>query len=287
MIDAHHHVWDLSVREQPWMVGDALAPLRRDFLIGAYEQLAHAAGIVRSVVVQTVSKAAETPELLATAAASSVAAGVVGWVDLTRPDVADRLAELQEGPTGHLLVGIRHQVQDEPDPQWLGRRDVRHGLAAVGAAGLVFDLLVTPAQLPAATAAVRSQPDMTFVLDHAGKPPVASGALEPWAAGLTTLSAAGTVYCKLSGLVTEAEWGRWTAADLRPYAQTVLATFGAARVMLGSDWPVCTLAGSYPDVVGAYRSLLDGASAAEVDEVTRAAAVRAYRLAPSAGPALR
>lgn len=170
-VDAHHHVWDLSVRDQEWITGEELAPIRRNFTLADLEPEARAAGVGATVLVQTVTVAEETPEFLALAHGSDLVAGVVGWTDLTAPDVAGALAALRELPGGDLLTGIRHQVQGESDPRWLLRPDVLRGLAAVADAGLAYDLIVRPHQLPAATAAAALLPGLTFVLDHAGKPP--------------------------------------------------------------------------------------------------------------------
>lgn len=183
-VDAHHHVWDLSVRDQDWITGPELQPLRRDFTVTDLEPEARAAGVDRTVLVQTITVAEETPEFLALADAHDLIAGVVGWTDLTRPDITDELARLRELPGGHCLKGIRHQVQGEPDPNWLLRPDVRRGLTAVADAGLVYDLLVLPHQFPAAVEVAASLPQLAFVLDHLGKPPIASGQLEPWTASL-------------------------------------------------------------------------------------------------------
>lgn len=231
-----------------------------------------------TVLVQTVTVAEETPEMLALAAEDSLIAGVVGWTDLTAPGIADTLAALRELPGGEGLVGIRHQVQSEPDPQWLLRPDVLRGLAAVAAAGLAYDLVILPHQLPAATAAAARLPELTFVLDHLGKPPVASGRLEPWAGQLRALAARPNTLAKLSGLVTEAHWDRWTTADLRRYTDTALDAFGPDRLMAGSDWPVCTLAGSYEEVLDATRTLIEGLSAAEQRAVLTGTAIGGYRL---------
>ena len=171
-VDAHHHVWDLSVRDQDWITGPELQPIRRDFTVTDLEPEARAAGVDRTVLVQTITVAEETPEFLALADTHDLIAGVVGWTDLTRPDIADELARLRELPGGHYLKGIRHQVQGEPDPNWLLRPDVRRGLAAVADAGLVYDLLVLPHQFPASVQAAASLPQLTFVLDHLGKPQI-------------------------------------------------------------------------------------------------------------------
>lgn len=253
VVDAHHHVWDLSVRDQDWIAPDS--PLRRNFSIEDLAPEARAAGVERTVLVQTITVPEETPEFLALAAAHDVIAGVVGWTDLTRPDAADELARLRELPGGTFLKGIRHQVQGEPDPEWLLRPDVRRGLTAVAAAGLVYDLVVLPHQLPACVKAAESLPQLTFVLDHLGKPPIASGALEPWEADVRALAALPNTVCKLSGMVTEADLDSWTIDDLRPYADTVLDAFGPDRLMFGSDWPVCTLGATYAEVLDTARRL--------------------------------
>ncbi len=278
VVDAHHHVWDLGVRDQDWITGDELAPLRRDFLMADLEPLAAAAGVTKTVVVQTVLVPEETPELLAVAAGSGLVAGVVGWLDLTAPDVAERISELRAVPGGDALVGIRHQVQSEPDPDWLVRPDVLRSLGRVAEAGLVYDLVVQAHQLPACVRAARALPGLTFVLDHLGKPRVAEGVLEPWARDISTLAALPNTAAKLSGLVTEADWRRWAVADLRPYADAVLAAFGPDRLMFGSDWPVCTLAASYERVLATTRQLTEDLSAAEQDAIFSGTATRVYGL---------
>lgn len=277
-VDAHHHVWDLSVRDQDWIAGPELQPLRRNFGVAELAPQARAAGVDRTVLVQTITVPEETPEFLALAADSELIAGVVGWTDLTRPDVADELARLRELPGGRYLKGIRHQVQGEPDPEWLLRPDVRGGLAAVAEAGLVYDLVVLPHQLPACVQAAAEHPELTFVLDHLGKPPIAAGALEPWATAVRALAALPRTVCKLSGMVTEADLAKWTVDELRPYADTVLDAFGPGRLMFGSDWPVCTLAASYGQVVEVAEELTGGLEAGERAEVFGGTAGRVYRL---------
>jgi L-fuconolactonase len=278
IVDAHHHLWDLGVRDQDWITGPALAPLRRDFLLTDFQPVAEAYGITASVVVQTVTVPGETPELLALAAGSDLIAGVVGWTDLTAPDVADRIAALAERPGAAKLVGLRHQVQNEPDPDWLTRPDVLRGLEAVANAGLVNDLVITAGQLPAAARAAAAVPDLMFVLDHLGKPPIASGRTEPWEADLRRLAALPNTAAKLSGLVTEADWQQWKVADLRPYTDTALEAFGPSRLMFGSDWPVCTLAAAYGDVLGAARDLTGQLSPAEREAVFSGTAAIVYGL---------
>ncbi|QIY75109.1 amidohydrolase [Streptomyces sp. RLB1-33] len=277
-VDAHHHVWDLAVRDQEWIKGPELQPLRRDFGVADLVPQARAAGVDRTVLVQTITVPEETPEFLALAAESELIGGVVGWTDLTRPDVADELARLRELPGGRHLKGIRHQVQGEPDPEWLLRADVRDGLAAVAEAGLVYDLVVLPHQLPACVLAAAGHPELTFVLDHLGKPPIATGALQPWVTAVRGLAALPNTVCKLSGMVTEADLAKWTVDELRPYADTVLDAFGPGRLMFGSDWPVCTLAASYGQVVDVAEELTRGLGAEERAEIFGGTATRVYRL---------
>ena len=278
IVDAHHHLWDLGARDQDWITGPALAPLRRDFLFGDYHSVADVNGVAASVVVQTVTVPGETPELLELAGVSDLLAGVVGWTDLTAPDIADRIAALTEMPGGAKLVGLRHQVQSEPDPDWLTRPDVLRGLGAIARAGLVYDLVIRAGQLGASARAAAAVPDLVFVLDHLGKPPIAAGHTEPWAQDLRGLAALPNTVAKLSGLVTEANWRHWKVADLRPYAEVALDAFGPARMMFGSDWPVCTLAASYPDVLAAARDLTAGLSSAEREAVFAGTATSVYGL---------
>ncbi|GAA4634612.1 amidohydrolase family protein [Actinoallomurus vinaceus] len=261
LLDAHHHLWDTELRDYPWMDGPWADPIRGRFDVARYTGLAGSYGVRESIVVQALQDVAETYDLLFTADnpvelehgdEPGPVAGVVGWVDLTAPDVADRLAEVRESPSGRLLVGIRALAQDDPDPRWLLRPDVLRGIQAVGAAGLVYDLLVRPPQADAALEVARRLPEVSFVLDHAGKPDIAGGVWEPWAAWITSLAALPNVTVKLSGLVTEAA-PEWKPADILPYARHVLDSFGADRVMYGSDWPVCTLAASYEQVLELAR----------------------------------
>ena len=277
-IDAHHHIWDLNLREQAWLDGPALSAIRRTFTVADYVSEAAAAGIDSGVLVQVLADADETREFLALAAQSGPVAGVVGWADLTAPDIADELAALRAAPGGDRLVGIRHLVQGEADPRWLCRADVRRGLKAIADAALCYDLLTLPRQLPAAIETVRALPEMTFVVDHLSKPPIASGEVEPWASGLRDLAAEPNVFCKLSGMVTEADLASWTVESLRPYAEVALDAFGPSRMMFGSDWPVCLLAASYAQVTEAAAQLVGQLSLDEQGEIFGGTAIRAYRL---------
>ena len=277
VVDAHHHFWDPARASYPWMT-EALAPIRRRFGPEDLRPLLAASRVDRTILVQTRSSVDETREFLATAAKHAFIAGVVGWVDLTAPDVAEQLAALRAGPGGAKLVGIRHQVHDEADPGWLLRDDVRRGLAAVGDAGLAYDLLVRARELPAALATVRDLPEMRFVVDHLAKPPIISGATAEWAARLAPLAAYPNAFCKLSGMVTEADWKRWTVHDLAPYVLRVLGWFGPERCVFGSDWPVCLVAGSYSRVIEACRQAIGDVPSADRERIFGGNATLLYRL---------
>jgi L-fuconolactonase len=275
-VDAHHHVWDVSAHPQPWLDSDeALAPLRRQFAVADLAPLTAAEGVTASVVVQTVTESWETPELLALAAGGGLVAGVVGWVDLTAPDVTDALAGLRELPGGDRLAAIRHPVLIEPDPDWLVRPAVLRGLAAVAVAGLAYDVVG-----PAADAAGRL-PQLTFVLDHLGNPDLTASprASEPWATAISRLAALPNVTAKLSGILSEPPPpGAGPLAHLRPYYDTALAWFGPDRLMFGSDWPVSTLGASYAQVCAAARALTAGLSPAEREAIFSGTARRIYAL---------
>jgi L-fuconolactonase len=277
-VDAHHHFWDPARADYPWMIG-SYEPVRRPFGPGDLAPLLTANGIDATVLVQTRSSLDETREFLATAAGTPFVRGVVGWVDLTDPGVTDVVAELRAGPGGDRLVGIRHQVHDEPDPEWLLRDDVRRGIRAVGKAGLVYDLLVRTRELPAALAVVEGLPDVRFVIDHIAKPAIRDGVRQPWADRMAAFAALEHVACKLSGMATEADWGRWQPADLAPYVDHVLEVFGPRRMLFGSDWPVCLLAASYDRVVETAGELSGGLSEADAAAVFGGTATEVYRLA--------
>jgi L-fuconolactonase len=281
-IDAHHHLWDLHRTPQTWMVGPQFDPIRQSFNSADYARASAPSQVGASIVVQTVSSVQETSDLLAVAASDQLVCGVVGWVDLTRPDVAEQLARLRDGAGGQHLVGIRHQVHDEPDPNWLTRREVMRGIEAVGNAGLTVDLLVRAAQLPAALQAVAALDEVQFVLDHGAKPDIAgvvhSEENLQWRNLVADLAAFSNVTCKLSGLITEARWSDWSDDVIAPYLHHLVDQFGAHRILAGSDWPVCLLAGSFTDGFELPIRVLQP-SQAERSQLMRDNAVAAYRLA--------
>jgi L-fuconolactonase len=277
-IDAHHHFWDPTRTTYPWMVGEALDPIRRPFRPEDLLPELAAQGIDGTVLVQTISSLEETHEFLSLAARWDFIWGVVGWVDLTSASVGDDLDALIDGPGGDRLVGIRHQVHDECDPDWLRQADVRRGLKAVQARGLSYDLLVRPRELPAATDTVRALENLQFVLDHIAKPHIAAGHDDPWRERMPALAALPNVVVKLSGMVTEADWASWQPADLRPFVGSVVDWFGVERLMFGSDWPVCLLAASYAGVVHGLLEALGTLSSAEEAAIFGSNAQRVYGL---------
>jgi L-fuconolactonase len=278
VIDAHQHFWDPARADYPWMQGAEMAPIRRAFGPADLAPLLAENGVDASIVVQCRSSIEETEEFLEVAAATPSVAGVVGWADLTDPSLGDRLGRLRALPGGKKLIGIRHQVHDEPDPEWLLRSDVQRGMEAVFAHDLAYDLLVRTRELPAAIATARAFPKGRFVLDHAAKPPIAEGFSQQWADRLAMLAACDNVWCKISGLATEAVWDDWDAGRLFPVIAHAAKCFGEDRLIFGSDWPVCLLAGSYGDIKRAFDECLARFGPHFHDKALGANAREAYRL---------
>jgi len=277
-IDAHHHFWDPGRYAYPWMAGPEMDPVRRAFGPRDLGPLLDEGNIAGTVLVQTVSDEGETREFLQVAGSTPFVRGVVGWVDLTSPAVGEALDALLASDNGRFLVGIRHQVHDEPDPDWLGRDDVRRGLRAVADRGLSYDLLVRARELPAAIAMVRALPELSVVVDHIAKPTIAVGADDLWTARMPGLARCPNVLVKLSGMITEADWAAWTPGDLRPFIARVYQWFGPHRVMFGSDWPVCLLAGTYQSAIEGLTAAIGPLGAAETAALFGATAHAFYRL---------
>lgn len=278
-IDAHQHFWDPARADYPWMDAPELTPIRRAFGPADLAPLLKANGMDASMLVQCRSALAETEEFLQIADATPSVIGVVGWADLTDAALGDTLDRLRALPGGTKLVGIRHQVHDEADPDWLLRADVQRGLAAVFARDLAYDFLVRTREFPAAIATAKAFPQARFVLDHAAKPPIADGGSGEWSDRIASLAASGNVWCKVSGLATEAKWTDWDAERLFPFVQHVATCFGEDRLIFGSDWPVCLLAGSYGEIKGALEACLAKLGASVREKAFGLNAKRAYRLA--------
>jgi L-fuconolactonase len=283
VIDAHVHVWTLARTPQPWIDPTTMAVIDRDHEWPELEPELDRAGIARAVLVQVVNDPGETDDFLELAGTTPRLAGVVGWTDLLHADVGaalDRLAAA--GP----LVGVRHQAQAELDPGgWLVAFGEGPGPRALAERDLACDLMLRPAQLAGCAAVVAQHPDVRFVLDHAGKPPVAAGwgsaEAREWAGLVSALASLPQLVVKLSGLTTMADLERWTVADLAPWVDHLLEAVGPERLMFGSDWPVSRRAGDYPRTIGAVRELLARLSPGEQDHVLRGTAERVYRLTPS------
>jgi L-fuconolactonase len=251
-IDAHQHFWRYSAEEYDW-IDDSMATLRRDFLPSDLKPELDAAGFDACVAVQARQTLEETRWLLALADENPFIAGVVGWVDLRAESVRDQLAEFSNPK----LVGVRHVVQAEPDDGFLLRPDFLSGIAALQEFDLTYDILIYPRHLPVAVEFVSRFPEQRFVLDHLAKPFIKAQAIEPWASNIRELAKFPNVFCKLSGMVTEADWTSWTPEHFKPYLETALQAFGPDRLMIGSDWPVCKVAGSYRKVMSLVIQFLD------------------------------
>lgn len=273
-IDAHQHFWSYSAAEYPW-IGKGMERLAHDHLPADLAPLAAAEGIGGTVAVQARQSLEESRWLLELADANPLIRGVVGWVDLRSTHVEDQLRAFAEHPK---FVGVRHVVQDEPDPRFLLGESFLHGIGKLATFGLTYDLLLYPQQLPAAAEFVSRFPEQPFVLDHLAKPRIKAGELDPWRQDLKALAAHGNVLCKLSGMVTEADWQGWKRADFTPYLEVALETFGPKRLMIGSDWPVCTLAAGYPDTIGIVREFLAPLAEAEREAIEGGNAARFYSL---------
>jgi L-fuconolactonase len=241
IIDAHQHFWQYDPRRHGWIT-DSMSALKRDFLPADLTRELQQNGVGGAIAVQAETSLHETEFLLQLAGSSDKILGVVGWIELTSPSVSDQVRSFVGRPK---LCGFRHVVQDEPDDRYLLREDVMRGIRAIGDAGFTYDLLLYPRQLPAAIELVACFPNQKFVLDHCAKPFIKTRQFEPWAPHIRELAKFPHVCCKLSGLITEADWHSWKSNDLRPYLDLVVEAFTPSRLMFGSDWPVCLLAGGY------------------------------------------
>ena len=277
-IDSHQHFWSYSAAEYPW-ISAGMERLARDYLPGDLGPVATAAGIGGTVAVQARQALEETRWLLDLAEHHPLILGVVGWVDLRSPEVTGELREFSSRPA---FVGVRHVVQDEPDPRFLLGEEFVAGLRHLAPLGLTYDLLLYPQQLPAAVELVASLPEQPFVLDHLAKPQIKTwtqpSARGTWRHDIEALAKHTNVCCKLSGMVTEAVWRQWRPADFTPYLDVALAAFGPERLMFGSDWPVCLLSGDYAEVAGIIKDFVAQLSAVEQAAIWGGTATRFYGL---------
>ena len=273
-IDAHHHLWRYRSEQFDW-ISDEMVHLRRDFLPEDLEPLVHAAQIDGTVAVQSRQTLEETYWLLQLAAERSWMRGVVGWAPIASPGFPTLLDELR---TYRGLKGLRHIIQDEPDDNFILGEAFDAGIATLRGTGLVYDILIHERHLPQTIRFVDRHPDQVFVLDHLAKPRIRAGEYEPWATGIRELARRGHVFCKVSGMVTEADPRHWSPADLEPYWQTALEAFGPRRILVGSDWPVCELASAYTRWFDVVRQWTGQLSTAEQDAILGGNAITVYRL---------
>jgi len=273
-IDAHQHFWIYSSGEYGW-IDDSMAALRRDFLPNDLQPELESSGFHGSVAVQARQTPEETRWLLELAESSKWILGVVGWVDLRSPDVRSRLKALTQNPK---LVGVRHIVQSEPDDRYLLRPDFLRGISALEEFDLAYDILIYTKHLPVAAEFVQRFPRQRFVLDHLAKPPIKSGDIDFWAQGIRRLAEFPNLFCKLSGLVTEADWQHWEPGQIVPFLDVAFEAFGPDRLMFGSDWPVCLVAASYARWVKVLTTYLLGQAPECRDGVLGGNAQRFWRL---------
>ncbi len=277
-IDSHHHIWDLKVRPQTWMKGDELKPISRSILMNELEPELEKANIDFTVIVQTVPTPDETPEFLDLSLTHPKICAVVGWLDLESTDIRPQLDQYLSHPGGKNLVSIRDIAQDKPDPNWFLREDVIKNIHRIAEYGLTFDILTKPPQLAAAVEMVKQSPQNTFVLDHISKPYIAKNEMQPWADQISEIASHENVFVKVSGLFTEANWHNWNHQTFAPYLDHILNTFTPARMMFGSDWPVCLLAATYTDTINLMEEYVKEFSVSEQELFWANTAKRAYKL---------
>ena len=273
-IDAHHHLWRYSAAEYGW-IDDSMGALRRDFLPKDLVAAMASVGVDGAVTVQARQSLEETRWLLGLADDCEAIRGVVGWAPIAGeefPSVMEEFADRKK------LKGLRHIIQGEKDENYILREDFNSGIRAMLGSGLVYDILIYERHLPQTIEFVDRHPEQVFVLDHVAKPMIREGLLEPWAARIRELGKRENVWCKVSGMVTEADWGAWSLEELRPYLDVAVEAFGPERLIAGSDWPVCLVASEYRrwfDVLGEYFS---GFSEIERAAVFGGTATEVYRL---------
>lgn len=278
-IDSHHHLWDLSIRPQDWMVGDGMEPVRRNFLADDLRSAIAGTGIEKTILVHATTTNAETYELLDLAETDPTIIGVVGWLQIDSPDAIADCEKYLQAKGASYLKGIRDVAQDLPDSNYLAKSQSIATVQQLGKMGLTYDILTKTPELKAAIELVKACPDVQFVLDHISKPYIAKEEIEPWKTLITELAAFDNVSCKISGMVTEAKWNTWQARNFAPYVDHIIASFTPQRLMFGSDWPVALLAASsYSEVVHLAESLTAKFSETENELFWAKNAISAYKV---------
>lgn len=278
-IDSHHHLWDLSIRDQEWITGEEMKPIRKNFVVSDLKDAIASSRIDRTVLVQTVTDYSETPELLEIAQSEQLVGAVVGWLQIDAQDAIAHLHQYLDLPGAEYLKGIRDIAQDHPDPNYLAKPETIANVKKLGELGITFDLLTKTPELAAAIKLVRACPDVQFVMDHISKPHVAKKEIEPWKTLMTELATLPNVLCKVSGLVTEANWKDWQVKDFKPYVDHVIEIFTPQRLMFGSDWPVANLGGTYSQIVELAEALTSQLSPTESEFFWHKTAACAYGIA--------
>ena len=274
MIDSHQHFWQVGRFDYPWMTTD-LGVLYRDYLPDDLGPILRSNGVEKTVLVQASNSVAESLWLLNLSDENRFIAGVVGWVDLMSPDIEVQLVQLTAHPK---FKGVRHLVESEPHDDWLIQPAVLSGLKRLSTYGLSYDLLVHTRHLKYVPRVVESCPELALVVDHLAKPPIAKNEIDAWSQAFKPLASYPNVHCKLSGLVTEANWTSWQTDDLRPFVDFALESFGPERLMFGSDYPVCLLASSYDRVLASFQEILKSLNDDEREKIFSKNAARFYRL---------
>lgn len=278
-IDSHHHLWDLSIRPQEWMVGDGMEPVSRNFTTDDLRSAIAGTGIEKTVLVHATTTYDETYELLEIAEKDSTVVAVVGWLQIDSPDAIAQCEKYLQAPGASYLKGIRDVAQDLPDSNYLAKPQSIATVRQLGKMGLTYDILTKTPELKAAIELVKACPDLQFVLDHISKPYIAKEELEPWKSLITELASYENVICKISGMVTEARWNAWEVDDFRPYVDHIIASFTPERLMFGSDWPVALLAApSYSEVVQLAEKLTLKFTESENELFWRETAISAYKI---------
>lgn len=274
IIDAHHHLWKYNERHYPWMTG-AMGALRRDFLIPELDAVMHNASVEGTVVVQARQTIQETEWLLKLATQHSFLRGVVGWIPLYAPDVASILDRFARDPN---LKAVRHVLHDEEDDFFILREDFNRGIGMLRQYGLAYDILIFERHLPQTIEFVDRHPNQIFIIDHIAKPKIRERLMSPWQEQIHELAKRENVYCKVSGMTTEADWNTWTLDTLQPYFDVVLSAFSPSRLMFGSDWPVLELATPYPKWVETFQQMISDLSPDERESIRRGTAITAYQI---------
>ena len=278
-IDSHHHLWNLSIRPQDWMTGDKMDSVRRNFDVSDLKNAIAGTGIEKTVLVHATTTYSETYELLEIAQADPTIIAVVGWLQIDSPSAIAECEKYLQAPGGNYLKGIRDVAQDLPDSNYLSKPQSIATVQQLGKMGLSYDILTKTPELKAAIELVRACPDVSFILDHISKPYIARQEIEPWKSLITELASFENISCKISGMVTEANWNNWKVLDYKPYVDHIIESFTPQRLMFGSDWPVALLsAQSYADVVSLATALTTGFSADENELFWNKNATRKYQI---------